>query len=113
MRIFVCAALALVIAMTAAAADVTGKWSGSFTPEGQQPSSAYMVLKQAGTTLTGTGGPDADQQWPITDGKVSGNKVTGSVTAPDGTVYKLDITVNGDNATGVITATREGQNMVA
>src|SRR5919202_298655 len=93
--LFVCLA-----AMTAMAADVSGKWSGTFSPEGQNPSNAYLIVKQNGSTITGSAGPDEGQQWPITNGKIQGNHITGAVTSPDGMVYKIDITVDGDRMTG-------------
>jgi hypothetical protein len=98
-------------AMTALAADVSGKWSGTFTPEGQEASNAYVVLKQAGTSVTGTGGPNAEEQWPLTNGKIEGNHLTAQCTSPDGVVYKIDVTVDGDKARGEVTATQEGQAM--
>jgi hypothetical protein len=100
-------------AMTAFAADVTGKWSGTFSPEGDNPSNAYLILKQSGATLTGSAGPDENQQWPITNGKIEGNHITGDVTSPEGMVFKIDVTVDGDKITGQANATREGQTMKA
>jgi hypothetical protein len=99
--------------MTAMAADVTGKWSGSFAPEGQDPSGAFVILKQSGTTLTGSAGPDESQQWPLTDGKINGNKITGVVTSPEGLVFKLDLVLDGDRIKGDANATREGQALKA
>jgi hypothetical protein len=111
MKTLVCAFLIALFAMTARAADVTGKWSGTFTPEGQDPSSAFVILKQTGATLTGSAGPDEGQQWPLANGKIAGNKITGEVTSPDGMVYKLDLVVEGDRIKGNVIATREGQSM--
>jgi hypothetical protein len=79
---------------------VTGKWSGTFAvigPDGQPgtPSTAMMIVKQSGSTLTGTGGPDGNEQWPIQNGKVVGDKITAQVTSPDGIVYVLTMTVAG------------------
>ena len=63
MRVLSCILLLLALAMTAAAADVTGKWSGTLAMIGadgkpEAPNSAYMIVKQSGSTLTGSGGPD-------------------------------------------------------
>src|SRR5579863_124221 len=60
-KILVCSFLAVAIAVAASAADVTGKWSGSFTPDGGQVGTAYAVLKQSGTAVTGSAGPAEDQ----------------------------------------------------
>ena len=50
--------------------NVTGKWTGSLTvngPDGQtKDSTALLVLKQAGTEITGTVGPNEDERHAIT-----------------------------------------------
>lgn len=111
MKIFLLSLLIALFAMTALAADVTGKWSGTFAPEGQDPSGAFVVLKQSGTTLTGTAGPDEGQQWPLSNGKIEGNRITGEVTNPDGLVFKLNLTLDGDHIRGDVNASRDGQPM--
>ena len=68
-------ALLLVAPVAGAQTDLTGTWTGPFimTLDGQtREDTALMVLKQKGTELTGTAGPNADQQWPIVKGKVDG-----------------------------------------
>jgi hypothetical protein len=89
----------------ALADDATGKWSGTFTPEGRDASGAYLVLKQSGAEVTGTAGPDENQQWTISKGKIDGNKVTAEVTRPEGIVYKLTMILEGDHRKGDVTAT--------
>ena len=71
-------ALALV-ATPAFAADVDGKWSGSIdTPNGAVP--INYTLKAEGATLTGsTSAPDGSAV-PIKDGKITGNKLSFSLT---------------------------------
>jgi len=113
LKTVVCTLLIALFAMTAMAADVTGKWSGSFVPEGQDPSGAFVILKQAGSTLTGSAGPDEGQQWPLTNGKITGNKITGEVTSPEGMIFKLDLVLEGDHIKGDANATRDGQPMKA
>ena len=47
---------------TAGASNVTGKWSGTMQLEGQtrfEP--VYMVLKQEGNKLAGSGGPNENE----------------------------------------------------
>jgi hypothetical protein len=81
MRTLLCL-LALVFSAIALADDVnvTGKWSGSFNithANGQtEDSTAFLVLKQTGTEIAGTVGPDEDKQLPIQKGKIEGNKIT-------------------------------------
>jgi len=65
-----------------------------------------MIVKQSGTTLTGSGGPDENQQWPIQNGKIAGNKITAQVTSPDGATYALTMTVDGDRISGDVIVTR-------
>ena len=99
------------LAVTAMAADVSGKWSGTFTPEGQGAGTAFLVLKQNGSTLSGTAGPDENQQWPMSNGKVDSNKLTGTVTSPDGAAYNFTLTVDGDQIKGEIVVKAGDQTM--
>jgi hypothetical protein len=61
------------------AADVDGKWSGTFsTPNGDVP--VAFTLKADGATLTGsTAGPDGSEV-KIMNGKADGNNVSFTVT---------------------------------
>ena|SRR5947209_7823227 len=111
MKILVCTMMIAALALTAMAADVSGKWTGTFAPEGQDGGAAFMVLKQSGSTLTGSAGPDENQLWPISDGKIDGNKITGQVTSPDGAVYKFSLTLDGDHIKGSIDVSAGGQTM--
>jgi hypothetical protein len=71
--------LLLAAATPALAADIDGKWAGSIdTPNG--PVQINYTFKAEGGTLTGsTTGPDG-ASIPIKDGKVTGNKVSFSLT---------------------------------
>ena len=113
MKIFAAFLMAAVLTMTAMAADASGKWSGTFAPQGQDTGTAYLVLTQSGTTLTGSAGPDANQQWPISNGKAQGGKLTGTVTSPDGAVYKFNLTLQEDRISGDIEVTAGGQTLKA
>src|ERR1019366_2157500 len=106
----------LALAITAAAADVTGKWSGTFTvtgPDGSAGDSnpAFLILKQSGTTLTGTAGGDEAEQFPIENAKIENNKITGTVNSSDGATYTVSLTVDGDRMTGEVTVSQGGQTM--
>jgi hypothetical protein len=109
--ILLCLLVTLAVAFTATAADISGKWSGSFTPESGDGGTAYVILKQSGTTLTGTGGPDANQQWPGLQGTVNGSKVSFQVkSTDDGAVYKCDLVLDGDHLKGdVMFTSGDGQ----
>jgi opacity protein-like surface antigen len=105
-KILLCLCLAAMMAMAAAAADVSGKWSGTFTPEGRDASSAFAVLKQSGTTVTGSAGPSENEQWPDLKGTIKGDKVVVEVkSASDGAVYKCDLVLAGDRLKGDVSAT--------
>ena len=112
-KIFVCLLLASLAALTAAAADVTGKWTGTYNFENGNNGPAVMILKQSGGTLSGTAGPGDDQQWPIQNCKMTGSKLTAEVKSPDdGSVFKLELTLNGDSLKGDISgSTPDGQTM--
>ncbi len=107
---------AFLLAVTVLAADdLTGKWSGSFniTMEGQtQDEVIYLVLKQNGTELTGTAGPNVDKQWPILKGKVEGSKVMFDVQS-DGPLVKFDLTLADGHLKGQAKAEHEGMTMKA
>jgi hypothetical protein len=70
----------VLFAMTLSAADLTGKWSGTYDvtiSDGQTlKGRVYMVLTQSGSDLTGTIGPDEQQQSQITKGKVENERIT-------------------------------------
>jgi hypothetical protein len=73
------AVLALVVATTAFAADVSGKWKSQYqTPDGQQRESTF-TFAVSGETLTGTVA-SAMGEAKIEEGKVSGDTLTFSVT---------------------------------
>lgn len=113
-KIAVCGFLVIAMAFAATAADVTGKWSGTFTPESGENGSAFVILKQTGTAITGTGGPDENQQWPDLKGTIHGDKVTLEVkSTSDGTLYKCDLVLAGDHLKGAVLATSGGQTLKA
>lgn len=67
------------LALTLSAADVTGKWSGSFETadaSGQtRTSPALFTLKQTGSQITGTVGPNEGEQTAISKGTIEGDKI--------------------------------------
>jgi hypothetical protein len=100
-------------AFTAFAADATGKWSGTFTRDGGDQSTGLVVLKQTGTEITGTAGPTLDEQLPIANGKVEGDKVTFEISSPNGMSLKMSLVLDGDTLKGDVIASRDGQAMKA
>ena len=112
------AAIALVLATTAAAAaqttDLTGKWTGTMTrtaPDGRSQTIDWMlVLTQKGKVLTGTAGPNAERQWPIEkDGAVNGKKVTFKVQQPNGPLRTFTLELVKDRLQGEMLAELQGQ----
>ena len=99
--ILLCLLLCGALAVAASAADVSGKWSGTIASDDGNGGSGYVVLKQSGAKITGTGGPDENNQWPGLQGTVDGNKVTFEVkSTDDGAVYKANLVLNGDHMDG-------------
>lgn len=99
--------------MTAAAADVSGKWTGTLTPEEGDPSQGTLILKQTGDTVTGTGGPADGEQMAISNGKIDGDRVTFDIQHPNGMTLKMSLVLSGDTLKGDVVFTREGQTMKA
>jgi hypothetical protein len=95
--------LAALFALAASAADVTGAWNGTFKvtmPNGQTTNdSVHLVLKQDGTRVTGTAGPNAAQQAPIAKGSIEGNRILLEMPVPEGT-YRFDLSLEGDHLKG-------------
>lgn len=90
LMLFVIAVFALApLAMGAGQTSVTGTWSGTLVFKGAEAGEEPLraILRHDGTTLTGTAGPDADQQYRITKGKV--------VTTGGATALTFDLIING------------------
>ncbi len=106
----------LLFALTAAsvmAADATGTWTGTLTPNGDDKGGpAHLVLKQDGNRLTGTAGPDASEQHQIENGKVEDGVLTFDVSAGSA-VMKFRLKQEGDEIKGDITRERDGQTETA
>jgi hypothetical protein len=79
----------------ASAEDLSGKWSGTFVVTmGDQPAhddTAYMIATQKGADLTGTIGPNENEQFPILKGKIATVKEAGK------DVTKVSFDVQPDN----------------
>ena len=99
----------LLAALAASAAELTGKWSGSFNitnAAGEtKDDNAYMELKEKGGEVSGTAGPDVDQQWPIQKGKLEGQKLTFEVKMEDGGVITFALLFDGTAIQGTAEGT--------
>jgi len=93
--------------------DLTGVWTGTFTPSTGEQSGAHIELKQKGAEVTGTAGPRPEQQMAIANGKVTTAKGVTSVsfdtTQPNGLVMKFDLKVVDGRLKGQVTAERDGE----
>lgn len=74
-------AVVLLLTMNTMAGDLTGKWSGSFKVDGADHDVPQLfIFKQEGNKLTGSGGPDKSEQYPIEDGRVDGDRARFEIT---------------------------------
>lgn len=109
MRILFCLLLLCTLALNAA--ELTGKWSGSFdvtNPNGEtKQSTAFMDLKEADGVVTGTAGPTAEEQWPLRKGKLDGNKLTFDVETEHGTI-SFELSFDGESISGTASGTGDG-----
>ena len=116
MKLMKAVLLAVVLVLAASAADLTGTWSGTFVitmPDGKtSDDTVHLVLKQNGSVVTGTAGPNAEQQVPIAKGTITGNKVTLEVPVPDG-MFKFDVALEGEHLKGDVIRTAGGESMKA
>ena len=99
-------------ALVMGAADLTGKWSGSFditTSNGEtKADTAYMDLKEKGGEVTGTAGPAAEKQWSLRKGKLDGQKLTFEVPMDDGGLLMFGLTFDGTAIQGTCAGTGSG-----
>ena len=71
------------------------------------------MLQQNGQAITGTVGPNEDQQFPIVKGKIEGDKITLEADH-EGHTVKLDLVLAAGRMTGDATmSNQEGQTMKA
>ena len=107
------ASLLMLSALILSAADVTGKWTGTLAPAGGEDGSpALLELKQTGTEITGTVGPDESQRHTISKGTIDGNKVAVEVAA-EGRSIKMNLVLDGDHLKGEIVMSSGGQSRTA
>jgi len=106
-RIFVWCALAALLpsqGFAADAADVSGTWSGTFAihfPDGRvADDTAWLVLQQSGTTVTGTVGPKATQQGPIRDVTILGDTLKFVADSTQGKTLKFVLKREGEKLSG-------------
>ena len=118
MKTFLCLFALAVFAFAAPdEINVAGKWTGSFNitaPDGTvNDGGAVMVIKQNGSELTGTAGPDEEQQFPIAKGRIEGDKVTLEVHRAEDQVIKITMVLANDRMKGDATLSMNGESRTA
>jgi hypothetical protein len=102
MKTFFCILLGALALVAAPDGNVSGKWTGSFNivrSNGTKESTAILLLKQTGSEITGSVGPNEGEQHTITKGKIAGNKIT--LTAEDGgRTITFNLVLSADRITG-------------
>jgi hypothetical protein len=100
------------IATFAFGADVTGTWSGpmQMSRGGEtKDDSAHFVLTQKGNEITGTVGPTAEKQMPITKGTIEGSDINLEAASPDGAMkITIKLKAEADKLTGDLKAEGSG-----
>jgi hypothetical protein len=93
-------AVVLMLTLASMAVDVTGTWTGTFSVAGSDHKEPQLfILKQDGRKLTGSGGPDGVEQYPIANGKVDDDVVRFELTSGDWT-FKYDLKRVGQELNG-------------
>ncbi len=74
-------AIVTLLAASAMGSDLTGKWSGTFKVDGGDHMVPQLfILKQQGKTLSGSGGPNAGEQYPIENGRIDDDEARFELT---------------------------------
>ena len=84
--------------------NITGKWSGSLEihkPDGEvDPTTALLILNQSGDIVTGTVGPNEEDQMAIKVGKVVGFEIQLNAEMRNGTPIAFHLHLEGDHLKG-------------
>ena len=95
-------AIILLLAVNAMAEDLSGKWSGEFKVDGGGHDVPQLFMfKQNGNALTGSGGPNTGEQYPIENGKVDGNHIMFEITTGEWK-FSYDLKATGERITGTL-----------
>jgi hypothetical protein len=101
MRAFVICFFLFAISLTAA--DLTGKWSGSYDvsmADGEtMKGKVILVLTQTGSDVTGSVGQNEDEMSKIRKGSVEGDRVTFE-SQTEGPLMKFELRLENDHLRG-------------
>ena len=107
-RLVLLFAAVLLVVVTASAADVTGKWTAQVPGRGGETRETTFTFKADGMKLTGSMSGQQGEM-AISDGKISGDEISFSVTANfGGNEVKLLFKGKVSGAEIKFTRTREG-----
>jgi hypothetical protein len=96
-------ALLLLFAFAASGQSVSGKWHGGFrSPGSDHDVPQFVTLQESNTTLKGSGGPDATEQYPIANGQVTGDRVHFEITTGEWKFF-YDLKLSGQTLGGQLT----------
>ena len=88
-------AVFLLLAVSAMGTDLSDTWTGSFRAEGgDHDTPQVFLLKQDGSKVTGTGGPDSQEQYPIENGRIDGDRLKFELTTGEWR-FSYDLKQNG------------------
>lgn len=62
----------------------------------------YFVLKQDGTTLSGSGGPNASEQHPFEKARIDGDKIVLEVAVGEKGTIHFELKADGDGLKGTV-----------
>ena len=76
--------LAMCVAVSAAAADLSGTWTGTLKDPGGGAHEITLKIPVAGSRVTGSfaGGPPMGQEQPITNGRLTDHKLSFEIDTP-------------------------------
>ena len=94
--------------MTAApAVNVSGRWLGAFdivqSGGSVQEDKGIFELKQEGSAITGSAGPEEDKMGPVSEGTVQGHDVRFAVAVHQGVTVRFALKLEGDRLRGEAT----------
>jgi hypothetical protein len=88
------------IAIALIATNFTGTWTGTMMTGGTAKDPAFMVLAQVGNLISGTIGPDRQDQFKITKASIDDDTLT--VEAQPGQTLRFVMKMDGDNLVGQV-----------
>jgi hypothetical protein len=109
--------LAAVVLAAPADVNLTGKWTGTFNIQASdgtpmEQGEVVMHLTHTGSAITGSIGPSEEEQHPIVQGKMEGDKVTLEIKREQ-QVIKVDLTLTGERLKGGATLNMEDRTATA